>query len=149
MYKKLFVFLNEMIFDLSTREFFPIFNIWKNESALPMAPAPANSTKAASEASLQFCRAKIASGVQFCFGHKSLWYPELPCNDVATKLQLTSFRLTLGTFRGIFRFPGKPYSARTTKKATTRNRGDERRIIWFLLLLFLQFLLLLNRQRFS
>ena len=94
MYKKLFMFLNEMIFDLPTREFFPIFNIWKNESALPMAPAPVNSTKAASEASLQFCRARVASGVQFCFGHQSLWYPELPSNEVATKLQLTSFRLT-------------------------------------------------------
>ena len=102
MYKKLIMFLNEMIFDLSTREFFPIFKIWKNESALPIAPAPANSTKAASEASLQFCRAKIASGVQFCFGHKALWYPELPSNDVATKLQLTSFRVTsrLGAFLG-------------------------------------------------
>ena len=67
-----------------------------------MAPAPTNSTKAASEASLQFCRARIASGVQFCFGHKSLWYPELPSNKVATKLQLTSFRLTsrLGAFLG-------------------------------------------------
>ena len=51
MYKNPFMFLNEMTFDLSTREFFPIFNIWKNESVLPMAPAPANSTKAASEAS--------------------------------------------------------------------------------------------------
>ena len=102
MYKKLIMFLNEMIFDLSTREFFPVFNIWKNESALPIAPAPANSTKAASEASLQFCRVRIASGVQFCFGHKSLWYPELPSNGVATKLQLTSFRLTsrLGAFLG-------------------------------------------------
>ena len=91
-----------MIFDLSTREFFPIFNMWKNERTLPMAPARANSTKAASEASLQFCRAKIASGVQFCFGHKSLLYPELPSNDVATKLQLTSFRVTsrLGAFLG-------------------------------------------------
>ena len=39
------MFLNEMIFDLSTREFFPIFNMWENESALPMAPAPGNSTK--------------------------------------------------------------------------------------------------------
>ena len=101
MYKKLIMFLNEMIFDLSTREFFPIFKIWKNESALPIEAA-ANSIKAASEASLQFCRAKIASGVQFCFGHKSLWYPELPSNDVATKLQLTSFRVTsrLGAFLG-------------------------------------------------
>ena len=91
-----------MIFDLSTREFFPIFNIWKNESVLPMVPAPANSTKAASEASLQFCCARIASEVQFCFGHKSLWYAELPSNDVAAKLQLTSFRLTwrLGAFLG-------------------------------------------------
>ena len=145
MYKKLIMFLNEMMFDLSTREFFPIFKIWKNESALPIAPAPANSTKAASEASLQFCRAKIASGVQFCFGHKSLWYPELPSNDVATKLQLTLFRLTwrLGAFLG---FQAAWNSARTTKKATTRNRGDKRRIIWFLLLLFLQFLLLLKRK---
>ena len=100
MYKKLIMFLNEIIFDLSTREFFPIFNIWKNESALPMAPAPTNSTRAASKASLQFCRARIASGLQFSFGHKSIWYPELPGNDVATKLQLTSFRLTsrLGAF---------------------------------------------------
>ena len=67
-----------------------------------MAPAPDNSTKAASEASLQFCWARIASGVQFCFGHKSLWYPELPSNDVATKLQLTSFRLKslIGAFLG-------------------------------------------------
>ena len=48
------MFLNEMIFDLSTREFFPIFNMWKNERTLPMGPARANSTKAASEASLQF-----------------------------------------------------------------------------------------------
>ena len=102
MYKKLIMFLNKMIFDLSTREFFPIFKILKNESALPIAPAPANSIKAASEASLQFCRAKIASGVQFCFGHKSLWYPELPSNGVATKLQLTSFCVTssLGAFLG-------------------------------------------------
>ena len=102
MYKKLIMFLNEMIFDLSTREFFPIFKIWKNESALPIAPAPANSTKAASEASLQFCCTRIASEVQFYFGHKSLWYPGLPSNDVATKLQLTQFRLTsrLGSFLG-------------------------------------------------
>ena len=84
MYKKPFVSLNEIIFDLSTRKFFPILNIWKNESALPMAPAPANSKKVVSEASLQFCRARIASGVQSCFGHKSLWYPELPSNDIAT-----------------------------------------------------------------
>ena len=102
MYKKLIMFLNEMIFDLSTRQFFPIFNIWKNESALPMVPAPSNSIKAAGKASLQFCRARIASGVQFCFVHKFLWYPQLPSNDVATKLQLTSFRLTsrLGAFLG-------------------------------------------------
>ena len=102
MYKKLFMFLNQMILDLSTREFFPIFNIWKNESALPMAPAPANSTKAASETSSQFCRVRITSGVQFCVRHKSLWYTELPSNDVATKLQLTSYRLTsrLGAFLG-------------------------------------------------
>ena len=44
MYKKLFMFLNQMILDLSTCEFFLLFSIWKNESALPMAPAPANST---------------------------------------------------------------------------------------------------------
>ena len=102
MYKKLFMFLNEMIFDLSTREFFPIFNMWKNERTLPMAPTRANSTKAASEASLQFWSVRIARGVQFCFGHKSLWYPEWPSNDVAAKLQLTSFRLTLrlGAFLG-------------------------------------------------
>ena len=32
-----------MILDLFTRELFPIFCIWKNASALPMAPAPVNS----------------------------------------------------------------------------------------------------------
>ena len=53
------MFLNQMILDLSTREFFLLFSIWKNESALCMAPTPANSTntfltittKAAREAS--------------------------------------------------------------------------------------------------
>ena len=39
--KKLFMLLNQMIFDLFTRELFPIFSIWKNASALPMAAAPA------------------------------------------------------------------------------------------------------------
>ena len=43
MYKKLFMFLNQMILDLFTRELFPIFGIWKNASALPMVPAPVNS----------------------------------------------------------------------------------------------------------
>ena len=43
MYKKLFVFLDQMILDLFTRELFLIFCIWKNASALPMAPAPVNS----------------------------------------------------------------------------------------------------------
>ena len=33
------MFLNQMILDLSTCEFFLLFSIWKNESALPMAPA--------------------------------------------------------------------------------------------------------------
>ena len=36
----------------------------------------------------------------------SVWYPELPSNDVATKLQLTSFSLTSRLSRCIFRFPG-------------------------------------------
>ena len=45
MSKKLFMFLNQMILDLSTREFLLLFSIWKNESAFPMAHAPANSTK--------------------------------------------------------------------------------------------------------
>ena len=44
MYKKLFMFLNQVILDLSTREFFLLCSIWKNESVLPMAPAPANLT---------------------------------------------------------------------------------------------------------
>ena len=35
--------LNQMILDLFTRECLSIFSIWKNVSALPMAPAPANS----------------------------------------------------------------------------------------------------------
>ena len=39
------MFLNQMILDLSTREFLLLFSMWKNESAFPMAPAPANSTK--------------------------------------------------------------------------------------------------------
>ena len=34
------MFLNQMTLDLSTREFLLLFSIWKNESALPMAPAP-------------------------------------------------------------------------------------------------------------
>ena len=43
MYKKLFMLLNQIIFDLFTRELFPTFSIWKNASALPVAPAPAKS----------------------------------------------------------------------------------------------------------
>ena len=43
MYKKLFMFLDQMILDLFTRELFPIVCIWKNASVLPMAPAPVNS----------------------------------------------------------------------------------------------------------
>ena len=43
MYKKLFMFLDQMILDLFTRELFPIFCIWKNASVLPTAPAPVNS----------------------------------------------------------------------------------------------------------
>ena len=35
------MFLNQMILDLSTREFLLLFSIWKNESAFPMAPASA------------------------------------------------------------------------------------------------------------
>ena len=35
--------LKSMIPDLSTCESFLLFSIWINESALPMAPAPANS----------------------------------------------------------------------------------------------------------
>ena len=42
MYKKLSMFLNQMILDLFTRELFPIFSTLKNASTLPMAPAPAN-----------------------------------------------------------------------------------------------------------
>ena len=45
MYKKLFMFLNQMILDLSTREFFLFLVSGKTK-------APANSTKAGSEASL-------------------------------------------------------------------------------------------------
>ena len=40
---RLFMFLNQMILDLFTREFSSIFSIWKNASAFPMAPAPPNS----------------------------------------------------------------------------------------------------------
>ena len=36
----------------------------------------------------------------------SVWSPELPSNDVATKIQLTSFSLTSRLSRCIFRFPG-------------------------------------------
>ena len=41
--------------------------------------------------------------MRFCFSHNiflSVWYLELPSNDVATKLQLTSFSLTLYLFPG-------------------------------------------------
>ena len=40
--QELFMFLNQMILYLSMCEFFLLFSIWINESALPMAPAPAN-----------------------------------------------------------------------------------------------------------
>ena len=55
MYKKLFMLLNQMIFDLFTRELFPIFSIWKNANALPMAPAPAKSINTLKQSQQRHC----------------------------------------------------------------------------------------------
>ena len=44
-----------MIFDLFTRELFPIFSIWKNASALPMAPAPAKSINTLKQSQQRHC----------------------------------------------------------------------------------------------
>ena len=49
----------------------------------------------------------------------SVWYPELPSNDVATKLQLTSFSLTSRLSRCIFRFPGN--TSITWSRLTSRS----------------------------
>ena len=74
--------------------------------------------------------ARIARGVWFCFGHKSfslsLWYLELPSNDVMTKLQLTSFSPTshLGAFFGFQATLKRQLEIwpRTTKKKTINNK---------------------------
>ena len=55
MYKKLFMFLNQMILDLFTSELFPIFCIWKNASALPMAPVPVNSINILKKSQQRHC----------------------------------------------------------------------------------------------
>ena len=55
MYKKLFMFLNQMILDLFTRELSSIFSIWKNASAFPMAPAPANSINTFKQSQQRHC----------------------------------------------------------------------------------------------
>ena len=55
MYKKLFVFLNQMILDLFTLELFLIRSIGKNASALPMAPSPANSINALKQSQQRHC----------------------------------------------------------------------------------------------
>ena len=44
-----------MIFDLFTRELFPIFSIWKNANALPMAPAPAKSINTLKQSQQRHC----------------------------------------------------------------------------------------------
>ena len=44
-----------MILDLLTRELFPIFCIWKNASALPMAPAPVNSINTLKQSEQRRC----------------------------------------------------------------------------------------------
>ena len=44
-----------MILDLLTRELFPIFFIWKNTSALPMAPAPVNSINTFKQSQQRHC----------------------------------------------------------------------------------------------
>ena len=44
-----------MILDLLTREVFPIFCIWKNASALPMAPAPVNSINTFKQSQQRHC----------------------------------------------------------------------------------------------
>ena len=59
MYKKLFMFLNQMILDLLTRELFRIFCIWKNASALPMAPAPVNSINNLKQSQQRHCTVNL------------------------------------------------------------------------------------------
>ena len=44
-----------MILDLLTRELFPIFCIWKNANALPMAPAPVNSINTLKQSEQRHC----------------------------------------------------------------------------------------------
>ena len=44
-----------MILDLFTRELFPIFSIWKNASASPMTPAPANSINTLKQSQQRHC----------------------------------------------------------------------------------------------
>ena len=44
-----------MILDLLTRELFPIFCIWKNASALPIAPAPVNSINTLKQSEQRHC----------------------------------------------------------------------------------------------
>ena len=44
-----------MILDLLTRELFPIFCIWKNASAFPMAPAPVNSINTLKQSEQRHC----------------------------------------------------------------------------------------------
>ena len=55
MYKKLFMLLNQMIFDLFTRELFPMFSIWINASALPKAPVPVNSINILKQSQQRHC----------------------------------------------------------------------------------------------
>ena len=55
MYKKLFMLLNQMIFDLFTCELFPIFSFWINASALPKAPAPAKSINTLKQSQQRHC----------------------------------------------------------------------------------------------
>ena len=102
--------------------------------------------------------ARIASGVWFCFGHKSfslsVWYLELPSNNVMTKFQLTSFCPTshLGAFFG-FQATLKwqlEIWPRTTKKKTVNNkklRGWKANMV--IHPLWKKCLLLLNRDQFS
>ena len=44
-----------MILDLLTRELFPIFCMWKNASALPIAPAPVNSINTLKQSEQRHC----------------------------------------------------------------------------------------------
>ena len=80
--------------------------------------------------------ARIARGVWFCFGHKSfllsVWYLELPSNDVMTKAPTDIIQSDV-TSRCIFRFPGNTKMAAWNLATNNKKLRDERQIWLFIL----------------